>query len=85
MVGMLATSKAGHDKSEIYIIYMEENEYVYLVDGRIRTVEHPKKKSKKHIQIITKFQDIEMKEKLQSKLQVRNEEIKRTIKLYQQG
>lgn len=84
MVGMLATSKAGHDKYEIYIIYKEESEYVYLVDGRIRTVEHPKKKNKKHIQIITKFQDIEMKEKLQEKLQVRNEEIKRTIKLYQQ-
>lgn len=84
MVGLLATSKAGRDKFKIYIIYKEENEYVYLVDGRIRTVEHPKKKSKKHIQLIKKFQDIEMQVKLQKEIQVRNEEIKRTIKLYQQ-
>ena len=39
MIGELATSKAGHDKDR-------------LCDGRLRGVEHPKKKKKKHIQII---------------------------------
>ena len=27
-------------------------EYVYLVDGRLRQLEHPKKKKRKHVQII---------------------------------
>ena len=49
MVGMFATSKAGHDKGSVYIIFEEEEEYVYVVDGRLRTVERPKKKNKKHI------------------------------------
>ncbi len=56
MVGMLAMSKAGHDKGAIYVIIREEGEYVYVADGRIRTVDVPKKKNKKHIQIIKKKQ-----------------------------
>ncbi len=52
MIGELATSKAGHDKDRLYMIVGEEGECVYLCDGRLRGVEHPKKKKKKHIQII---------------------------------
>ena len=52
MIGELATSKAGHDKDRLYLIVGEEGECVYLCDGRLRGVEHPKKKKKKHIQII---------------------------------
>ena len=52
MIGELATSKAGHDKDRLYMIVGEEGEFVYLCDGRLRGVEHPKKKKKKHIQII---------------------------------
>ena len=52
MIGELVTSKAGHDKDRLYMIVGEEGECVYLCDGRLRGVEHPKKKKKKHIQII---------------------------------
>ena len=52
MIGELATSKAGHDKDRLYMIIGEEGECVYLCDGRLRGVEHPKKKKKKHIQLI---------------------------------
>ena len=51
MIGELATSKAGHDKDRLYMIVGEEGECVYLCDGRLRGVD-PKKKKKKHIQII---------------------------------
>ena len=47
--GMLARSKAGHDKAKMYIIKEVDDTYVYLVDGRIRTLVHPKKK---HVQIV---------------------------------
>ena len=50
--GMLARSKAGHDKAKMYIIKEVDDTYVYLVDGRIRTLDHPKKKKKKHVQIV---------------------------------
>ena len=78
MTGMLAISKAGHDKDKVYVIIAEDDEYVYLADGRIRTADRPKKKKKKHIQIIKKIQP----EKPQGGY--RDLEIKRIIKMYQE-
>lgn len=51
-IGMLAQSKAGHDKGHVYVVFNIEETYVYLVDGSIRTIDKPKKKKKKHVQII---------------------------------
>ena len=51
-IGMLAKSKAGHDKDSIYVIINIEETHVYLADGRIRTLANPKKKKIKHIQVI---------------------------------
>ena len=45
--GMLVRSKAGHDAGEIFIITGTEDAYVYLADGRLRTLQKPKKKKKK--------------------------------------
>ena len=42
--GMLAWSRAGHDKDKLYVIIKTEGEYVYLSDGRLKPVERPKKK-----------------------------------------
>ena len=50
--GMLARSAAGHDKGKIYVIIAADSAYVYLVDGKSRTLEKPKKKKQKYIQII---------------------------------
>ena len=50
--GMLAKSKAGHDKGHLYVIYDVDETYVYLVDGEIRTIDKPKKKKKIHVQVI---------------------------------
>ena len=54
MVGYFAYSIAGRDKEHIYLIIKEETESVWLVDGKIRTLRKPKRKNKKHIQIIKK-------------------------------
>lgn len=51
-IGMLARSKAGHDKGHVYIIVETDATSVYLVDGKIRTLDRPKKKKKKHVQLI---------------------------------
>ncbi len=77
-VGNLAKSIAGHDKDQFYVIVREESEYVYLADGKERTLERPKRKNKKHIQPI--YYDTEKKEPVPE--MKRNEEIKRAIKLF---
>ncbi len=83
MIGMLATAKAGHDKDQLYIIIEETQDSVWLADGKIRSQQNPKRKNKKHIQIWKK-QTPELEEigkKLIAKEMVRDEEIKRAIKL----
>lgn len=78
-VGMFARSLAGHDKNKLYLIIQAEDEYVYLVDGEIRTLARPKKKKKKHIQI--DYQVLEFaKQKIDSGQIIRDEDIRRAIK-----
>lgn len=79
MAGLFATSKMGHDKDTVYIIVREEDEYVYVSDGRLKTVENPKKKNKKHIQIIKKEADDILRGKLLNGQHIYNEEIRKAI------
>ena len=71
--GMLAKSKAGHDKGHLYVIYDADETYVYLVDGEIRTIDKPKKKKRKHVQIICEKHEIEGKDDVA---------VKRILKLF---
>ena len=80
MLGELATSKAGHDKDRLYLIVGEEEECVYLCDGRLRGVEHPKKKKKKHIQIIHSSAQDALVQSIQQKLPGEIDEINRRIR-----
>ena len=52
-----AKVKAGHDKNHIYIIKEEKGEYVFLVNGNTKCLTNPRKKAKKHIQIIKHLPD----------------------------
>ena len=72
-VGMLARSKAGHDKGHVYVILNVDEAYVYLVDGMIRTMEKPKKKKKKHVQVICEKHEL---------LDIDDVGIKRILKLF---
>ncbi len=77
----LAVSRSGHDKDCLYVIITEEANLVYLADGKLKPIDKPKKKNRKHIQIIKNLPK-EITEVF-SQQNFRNEEIKRAIKLYQ--
>lgn len=78
--GMLAISKAGHDKDSWYVVFNIEGINAFLVNGTNRTLDYPKKKKLKHLQPVG-----EVPENLQEKLRKQeiwtNEDIKRAIKL----
>lgn len=82
IVGMFAASKAGHDKDSVYVIIREDGEYIYVADGKSRTVERPKRKNKKHVQLIKKkrmpepdngFDDLQIKRVIKEYLKEREE------------
>ena len=79
-IGTFAKSKAGHDCNQIYVIINCDNEYVYLSDGRIRGIDKPKKKKRKHIQVINYIDPVILEKMQQNNLF--NEDIKKAIKNY---
>lgn len=82
MIGKFATSKAGHDKYCIYVVIAQEGDFVYLCDGRLKTLGRPKKKNIKHIQIINRTVDEELRSRLINKETIIDEQIKYAIKQY---
>lgn len=57
--GMAARSLAGHDKGQWYLILRVEGSAVWLIDGKTRTKERPKKKNIRHIQPARMQADVE--------------------------
>lgn len=49
---MLAVSLAGHDKGKQYVVLGQEEDQLLLVNGTTKTLEKPKRKKQKHVQII---------------------------------
>lgn len=84
--GYFATSLAGHDKGKLYIIIEEtpltgQKDFVLLSDGVLKTVDKPKKKKKKHIQVIMTV-DETIDSIIKNGQVIKNEDIKRAIKTY---
>ena len=72
---------AGHDKGQMYIVIKEDGDFAYLSDGKTRKLENPKKKNRKHLQIVKTDTDKVLLEKIRNGQIIYNEEIKRAVKL----
>jgi len=77
--GMLAWSRAGHDKGNLYMILRVADDCVFLADGKQRTVENPKKKKIKHVQLMY---HIPRELKTVDINHIKNEEIKYALKCH---
>ena len=77
--GMLLRSEAGHDRGKLYVALSEDSNFLYLTDGKLKSVSAPKRKNRLHVSriLMTPF-----RERLLSGETVRDEEIKRFIRLY---
>ena len=50
-----AKSLSGHDKDQYYLVIKKEADFLFLVNGTNRSLDNPKKKNEKHVQIIKKL------------------------------
>ena len=76
--GMMVKSIAGHDKNSIYVIIRECKDHVYVCDGKLKMVEKPKKKNKKHVQLIKTISE-EVAEKTANGSVIHNEDIRKVL------
>ena len=77
--GMFARSLAGHDAGELYIVLHDDGTFVYLVNGKNRKLDRPKKKKKMHIQ--PDYQGARrISERAGAGQEIRDEDIRKAIK-----
>ena len=76
-----AKSLSGHDRNQYYLIVKKNEKNVYLVNGRTKLLENPKKKNSRHIQIIRKLPDEVIKALSEELTDIT---VKRAIKIYNQ-
>lgn len=72
MIGYLARSLSGHDVNKLYVIVEENESYVFLADGISRTIANPKKKNKKHIEVVKINNPIDSNEAINHSIRVYN-------------
>jgi len=75
-----AKSLSGHDKNQYYFVLEKDADFYLLVNGTNRSLEKPKKKNEKHVQIIKKL-PVEIEEILAAEQS--NLTIKKAIKEYE--
>lgn len=71
MLGQIVLSKAGKDSGSFYAVLLEEEGFAYIADGRLRKIEKPKRKSKKHLastKTVLSPQDYETNSRLRAAL-----------------
>lgn len=84
-VGQIVKSKAGRDKTKVFIISeILDEQFVFVCDGDLRKLNSPKKKKVKHLMIyntvLTEFAD-----KLQSNENLDDAYVRRLIEPYTQS
>ena len=50
----LVQSVAGRDQGKLFYVIGTEGVYVLIADGKLRTIEHPKRKKTKHVRRVTR-------------------------------
>lgn len=79
--GQIVFSKKGRDKGMAFIVYDYEENYAYLVDGKLRKLEKPKKKKIIHIQP-SSMTDENVREKLEKGLYILDSDIRKALAKY---
>ena len=47
--GDIVISIMGHDRGEYYLVIDCDKDFIYVADGRLKTLDKPKKKNIKHV------------------------------------
>ncbi len=82
-IGQIVFAKAGRDKDNAFIVTKVLGEYVFIANGKNRTLEKPKKKKLIHLQL-TSFIDEEIKNKIENDSYLLDADIRKSLKKYYQ-
>ena len=78
MISDVVISTAGRDRGQWFYVIKEEPVFLYLVNGKDRTLDKPKRKKRKHIQKVLRS-ETRVAEKLKQGDKVLNSELRRDL------
>ena len=71
-------STAGHDKGEIFYVVSTDDQFLYLANGKDRSLDKPKRKKRRHVQKVLRS-ETRVAQKLASGDKVLNSELRRDL------
>ena len=74
----VVVSTAGHDQGEIFYVIATDDQFLYLANGKDRTLDKPKRKKRKHVQKVLRS-ETRVAAKLVSGDKVLNSELRRDL------
>ena len=74
----VVVSTAGHDQGEIFYVIGTDDQFLYLANGKDRTLDKPKRKKRKHVQKVLRS-ETRVAEKLIHGDKVLNSELRRDL------
>ena len=78
MIADVVMSLTGRDRERLFLVIDADLDYVYLADGRLRRVEQPKKKKRKHTRFVENS-ETRVAIRLKNGEKVSNSEVRRAL------
>lgn len=80
----IVKSTAGRDRGSYFFVLETEGEFLLLADGKLRKVETPKRKKRRHVQFVSE-ETSRAAEKIRSSEKITNSELRRTLAAYREA
>ena len=74
----IVTSTAGRDKGEVFFVLATEGDFLLLADGKRRRVESPKRKRRKHVELVEEGSG-PAADKIRSSEKITNSELRKAL------
>ena len=74
----VVVSTAGHDQGQIFYVVSTDDQFLYLANGKDRTLDKPKRKKRKHVQKVLRS-ETRVVEKMLRGDKVLNSELRRDL------
>ena len=77
----VVVSTAGHDQGEIFYVISTDDQFLYLANGKDRTLDKPKRKKRRHVQKVLRS-ETRVAAKILSGDKVLNSELRRDLQFH---
>ena len=74
----IVKSTAGRDKGELFFVLATEGDFLLLADGKLRPMERPKRKRRKHV-VLRRADGGELSRRIRSSESITNSELRKAI------